>query len=256
MRCTAASVLAFASAVLAQTANFDVITKPTEGSVVPAGKTFTITWEPTTEYNNDTITLTLLGGATPKGLQTISVIKAGVANSAGEFAWAVSKSLGAEANYGIEITLDSDPSILEYSFPFKISGGAASSSGSASASGSSTDTTTGTSAPTGTTKTTSSSSSASSSSSSSVKTTATTSSSSSTAQTTLTTKTSAAGNGTITTSKPSGSKTVITATETATKSGSDSTGTASTVATNDAKSLGAGSFVTLIGGLAVAIFAL
>ena len=75
MRYTAASILAFASAVLAQTANFDVISKPTDGSVVPAGETYTITWAPSTEYNNDTITLTLLGGATSKTLQTISVIK-------------------------------------------------------------------------------------------------------------------------------------------------------------------------------------
>jgi hypothetical protein len=75
MRYTAASILAFATAVLAQTANFDVISKPTDGSVVPAGKTYTITWASSTEYNNDTITLTLLGGATSKTLQTISVIK-------------------------------------------------------------------------------------------------------------------------------------------------------------------------------------
>lgn len=75
MRYTATSILAFASAVLAQTANFDVISKPTDGSVVPAGETYTITWSPTAEYNNDTITLTLLGGATSKTLQTVSVIK-------------------------------------------------------------------------------------------------------------------------------------------------------------------------------------
>lgn len=75
MRYTAASILAFASAVLAQTANFDVISKPTADSVVPAGKTYTITWAPTTEYNNDTITLTLLGGATPKTLQPLSIIQ-------------------------------------------------------------------------------------------------------------------------------------------------------------------------------------
>lgn len=256
MRYTATSILAFASAVLAQTANFDVISKPTDGSVVPAGETYTITWSPTAEYNNDTITLTLLGGATSKTLQTVSVIKAGVANSAGEYAWAVASTLGADATYGIEITLDSDPSILEYSFPFQISGGSASSSsGSASASGSTTGSSSAaSSAPASTTET----KTTSTSSSSSVKTTSTTSSSSSSsaAPSTLTTVTSAAGNGTVTTTKPSGSKTVVTATHTATKSGSAASGTASTVTTSDAKSLGAGSFVTLIGGLAVAFFAL
>lgn len=75
MRYSFASVLALATAVLAQTDNFDVISKPTDGSVVPAGETYTIVWAPTAEYNNDTITLTLLGGATSKTLQTVSVIK-------------------------------------------------------------------------------------------------------------------------------------------------------------------------------------
>ena len=74
MRFTAATIVAFASAVLAQTAYFDVITQPTEGSVVPAGETYTIVWSPTADYNNDTITLTLLGGATSTTLQQVSVL--------------------------------------------------------------------------------------------------------------------------------------------------------------------------------------
>ncbi|CAK7205640.1 hypothetical protein SEUCBS139899_008419 [Sporothrix eucalyptigena] len=245
MRYTAATLVAFASAVLAQTANFDVISKPTEGTVVPAGETYTIVWAPTADYNNDTITLTLLGGATSKTLQTVAVIKAGVANSAGEYDWAVSSSLGANATYGIEITLDSDPSILEYSFPFTISGGSTSSSSSSAVSSAAASSTTDT-------KKTSTSSS-----SSSTKTTVATSSSSSSAATTLTTKTSTTYNGnSTTTGKQTGTQTVITSTQTATKTGSSATGTASTVSTSDAKSLGASSVITLIGGLAVAFFAL
>ncbi|CAK7232490.1 hypothetical protein SBRCBS47491_008288 [Sporothrix bragantina] len=253
MRFTAATLVAFASAVLAQTANFDVISQPTEGSVVPAGETYTIVWAPTADYNNDTITLTLLGGATSKTLQQVSVIKAGVASSAGKYEWAVASSLGADATYGIEITLDSDPSILEYSFPFTISGGkTGSSSGGAASTGSASAETSATATSTSTKKTSSSSSSTKAASS----TTVTTSSSSSSAPTTLATLTSTTAAGNTTVTKPSASKTVVTNTQTATKSGSAATGTASTVSTSGAKAVGAGSFVTLVGGLAVAFFAL
>ncbi|CAK7220010.1 hypothetical protein SCUCBS95973_004011 [Sporothrix curviconia] len=252
MRFTAATLVAFASAVLAQTANFDVISQPTEGSVVPAGETYTIVWAPTADYNNDTITLTLLGGATSKTLQQVSVIKAGVENSAGKYEWAVSSSLGADATYGIEITLDSDPSILEYSFPFTIT---ASSSSSGSSSGSSSSDSVSSSAASSAAASSTSTKTSSSSSSARVSTTSTTSqssSSSSFAPTTLATLTSttAAGNSTVT----KGTATVVT--QTATKNGTSATATASTVSTSGAMALGAGSFVTLVGGLAIAFFAL
>ncbi|CAK7266546.1 hypothetical protein SEPCBS57363_002144 [Sporothrix epigloea] len=138
MRFTAATLIAFASVVLAQTANFDVVSQPTKDAVVPAGETFTIVWSPSAKYNDDTVTLALLGGPTPQTLQEVSVIKTGLDSSAGKYNWAVASSLGADATYGIRITLDSDPSIMEYSFPFQIGSKSTGSttSGSSSNSGS------------------------------------------------------------------------------------------------------------------------
>ncbi len=49
----------------------------------------------------------------------------GVASSAGKFAWSVDSTLGKDATYGIQITLDSDSTIFQYSFPFHIKAGAA-----------------------------------------------------------------------------------------------------------------------------------
>lgn len=75
MRFTAATLIAFASVALAQTANFDVVSQPTKDAVVSAGETFTIVWSPSAKYNDDTVTLALLGGPTPQTLQEVSVIK-------------------------------------------------------------------------------------------------------------------------------------------------------------------------------------
>ena len=60
----------------------------------------------------------------------------------GKFAWPVDKSLGAKAIYGIQIFWEEDARIFQYSFPFQIAGGA-SGSPSSSASGSVTVTPTG-----------------------------------------------------------------------------------------------------------------
>lgn len=241
MRFSVASLLAFASAALAQTVGFDVVTKPTQNEAVPAGKTYTIEWDPSAQFKG-TVTLTLLGGSTPKTLEVLSVIKSGVASSAGKFDWAVPATLGSLATYGIEITLDSDPTTLQFSFPFKITGGSA-------ATGSTTGTATGTKTTetaTGTTET------ATTATTANVTTTST--SSSSAAATTLTTLTSSSRTSNLTST---GTRAVTTSTHIATKTGSGSSSTPTTVPTNDAKSLGgAASMITLIGGLAVAFFAL
>lgn len=73
MRFSVAAVLAFATATLAQTAGFDVITKPTEGEKVPAGSTYEIVWQPSAEHPGE-ITIGLLGGATPGTLAVLDVI--------------------------------------------------------------------------------------------------------------------------------------------------------------------------------------
>jgi len=69
-----AAFLAFASSVLAQTANFDVITSPKKDEVVAAGSTYTIVWEPDTKHPG-AVTLSLLGGETPSTLTTVATLK-------------------------------------------------------------------------------------------------------------------------------------------------------------------------------------
>jgi hypothetical protein len=75
MRFTIAAVFAFASAVLAQstTDGFDVISKPTKDEKVPAGTTYSIVWDPIASYDG-TVSISLLGGATPATLQNLGVI--------------------------------------------------------------------------------------------------------------------------------------------------------------------------------------
>ena len=59
--------LAAASSVVAQNAGFNVITKPTEGEVVAAGKTYTIEWIPTLPSQD--VSLVVLQGASNITLQ-------------------------------------------------------------------------------------------------------------------------------------------------------------------------------------------
>lgn len=70
---SAASVLAFVSAVLAQTAGFDPIEKPTKGETIPAGSNYEVVWQTSDAYNG-TVTITLLGGPARDGLEDIEVI--------------------------------------------------------------------------------------------------------------------------------------------------------------------------------------
>ncbi|KAH8885087.1 hypothetical protein GQ53DRAFT_367194 [Thozetella sp. PMI_491] len=117
MHFTAATVLAFAASALAQTLHFDAITKPGQSETIPAGSKYTIQWEPSTEYSG-TVSLSVIGGASPQTLQPVADIAKSVDNSLGTYDWAVPSSLGSLAVYGIQITLDSNSSIFQYSFPF------------------------------------------------------------------------------------------------------------------------------------------
>lgn len=56
---------------------------------------------------------------------------AGLDSSAGGYTWSVDSSLGDDATYGLKVTLESDPTIFQYSNPFQI-GSATSGSGSGS----------------------------------------------------------------------------------------------------------------------------
>ncbi|KAK0617943.1 hypothetical protein B0T17DRAFT_591878 [Bombardia bombarda] len=136
MKFTIPAFLALVASVLAEdpTPGFDAIQKPTEGEKVPAGKTYKIQWESSVNVTGP-VTVSLLGGVSPSKLFILDAIKKGVDNSAGELDWDVPKELGALATYGIKISLDADPHIFQYGFPFQITGGATA-SGSGSGSGS------------------------------------------------------------------------------------------------------------------------
>lgn len=59
----AAAVLAFAASALAQTADFDPVYTPAEGTVVQAGQPFKVTWSAPAKYQTGTIKIHLIGGA-------------------------------------------------------------------------------------------------------------------------------------------------------------------------------------------------
>lgn len=70
---SAAGLMAFVSAVVAQTAGFDAITTPAKNEIVPAGSNYVIHWDYTSTYAG-TVTIQLLQGATPSTLQLGAVI--------------------------------------------------------------------------------------------------------------------------------------------------------------------------------------
>lgn len=222
MRFTSAAILAFASLVFAQTDGFDVITQPAEHSTLQAGEDFEIVWEPTDDYKG-TVTITLIGGPAQKSQDDIEVIAKSIDNSLGSYEWSVGSDLGAFAIYGLRITLDSDKNIFQYSFPFQITPASGSSNSSSSG--------------TGSPSSTSGSDTASASATASHK-----------PITTAATYT--VGSNSTATGGPSQTDVTITTTPTAT-----TTGSPTTIPSNPAGTVAASSFA-LVGGLAMAIFAL
>lgn len=137
-----AAVLAFASMVYAQTPGFNPISSPYQDESIAAGQPFDIVWEPSKNYTG-TVTIQLLQGATPSTLSTGDVVQAGVDGSAGTYTWNVPTSLPYFATYGFIMTLDSNTTIFQYSFPFHLTGLSSSSiSASGTTSGSTTSTVT------------------------------------------------------------------------------------------------------------------
>lgn len=59
-----AAIVAMATSAIAQTANFDSVTYPTSDEVIDAGSTYTIKWTTPAQYAGDTISISLIGGAT------------------------------------------------------------------------------------------------------------------------------------------------------------------------------------------------
>lgn len=119
---TAAALMAFVSSGLAQVAGFDAIRAPADGELVPAGKTYTVTWDAApAQYDDETISIILLAGSSPSTLVPgAEPVAAGIVNSVGTFEWAVPGDLGDDAVYGLKIQLESDAAVFQYSFPFHI----------------------------------------------------------------------------------------------------------------------------------------
>lgn len=132
MRFSAATLLAFASVVLAQTPGFNVITSPAKGEKVPAGKTYEIVWAPDAK-NPGAITIELYGGAADNLLNLVQTLETGFDGSAGTYPWAVGSALGTEKVYGIKVILESNTTTWQWGNPFEITKG---SSPSATATGS------------------------------------------------------------------------------------------------------------------------
>lgn len=122
---SAAAVLAFVASAFAQTADFDAVNTPAAWEVLPAGSTFKISWQAPAKYDGETISISLIGGATQGTQVPLIDIAAGVANEAGAYEWAIPASLGDAAVYGLVLKLESNPAVFQYSNPFKIDGDAA-----------------------------------------------------------------------------------------------------------------------------------
>ncbi|KAF3767965.1 hypothetical protein M406DRAFT_70065 [Cryphonectria parasitica EP155] len=103
----------------AQTDGFDAITRPTKNESITAGSTTHITWEYDDKWPGD-ITITLIGGSSPSTLSPVDNLTSNYDNSKGDFTWAVDKSLGEDATYGIQIYWNTNSSVFQWSNPFHI----------------------------------------------------------------------------------------------------------------------------------------
>ncbi|QPH01181.1 hypothetical protein C2857_005380 [Epichloe festucae Fl1] len=130
MRFSVAAVLAFVASAFAQTPDFDPIYTPKKDEIVPAGSSFTLTWDAPAKYTAGTISIELIGGATQNTQQHIANIASGVKNSAKTYTWNVDAALGDQKVYGLVFKLESNPSVFQYSNPFHIKASDSKSAGS------------------------------------------------------------------------------------------------------------------------------
>lgn len=243
MRFSAATLLAFASVVLAQTPGFNVITAPAKGEKVPAGETYEIVWVPDAK-NPGAITIELYGGPADNKLNLVETLKTGFDGSAGTYPWAVGSALGTEKVYGIRVVLESNTTIWQWGNPFEITKGSSSATVTVSTSVSATSTV------------------EPSSTSTKVSSTiiSTTAPESSKATSTTIKISSSIIHGNYSTTRIAPNTRTTEATETTFVIGTSSTGSAtasstSAVVTNGVAAMGASSFA-LLGGVAMAILAL
>lgn len=70
---SAAAILAFVSSALAQTADFDSVSKPEKNEEVAAGSTYVVTWTAPAKYSGK-VSISLLGGNDPSTLQVVDTV--------------------------------------------------------------------------------------------------------------------------------------------------------------------------------------
>jgi len=137
----ASALLALSSLVSAQTPGYHAITKPGLSEEVKAGSTYTITWTYAPAFTGNVV-LALIGGDT-QGTQVPLYSIGSADGSTGQLAWNVDCAYKGQAFYGLTITSVDNPSVFQYSTPFKVvDSDACSSSSSASSSASATVTAT------------------------------------------------------------------------------------------------------------------
>ncbi|KAF5549534.1 cell wall beta-glucan synthesis [Fusarium mexicanum] len=114
--------------VIAQTPDFAVISSPTAWQEVNAGDLLNVGWNVPGKYSGQKVDIFLIGGAsqgTQVPIMNIAYTNndlhiAGINIDADRYDWRVDLSLGADNVYGLQMKLQSDPSIFQYSNPFKI----------------------------------------------------------------------------------------------------------------------------------------
>ncbi|KAI0996509.1 hypothetical protein K3495_g11672 [Podosphaera aphanis] len=116
------AILGFASAVLGQTPGFNPISSPTQDQNLKSGEDFKIVWQHNGAPDDAKVTIKLLQGKTPSTLQVGPTITTNHPSKDGQFTWSVPRTLDAFDTYGFSISLDNDPAVFQYSFPFHITG--------------------------------------------------------------------------------------------------------------------------------------
>lgn len=246
MRFSVASVLAFASVVLAQTSDeptpgFNVITAPARGEKIPAGKSYPIVWAPDATHPG-AITIKLYGGPAQNALDVVETVASGVDGADGTFPWVVASTLGDKKVYGFKIILESNTTVWQWGNPFEITGSKEGTSSSASASASASRST----------SVSASSTASSTKVSATVTSTIVSESSKATSTFTKIPSSSVYGNSTVTHVTDS---TVTTFTTGTASKGTATSSSTSSIATNGVAATGANGFA-LFGGVAMAVLAL
>ncbi|KAF5689856.1 cell wall beta-glucan synthesis [Fusarium denticulatum] len=113
-------IFSFIAGVIAQTPDFAVIFSPTAWQEINAGDLLNVGWNVPGKYAGQKVDIFLIGGASQGTQVPIMNIASGIDIDVDHYDWRVDSSLGADNVYGLQMKLQSNPSIFQYSNPFKI----------------------------------------------------------------------------------------------------------------------------------------